>query len=151
MLRSDFLREASDPTKPSQAFHAGRPGKPRPISALQPVMLTVRRLAAEVRFRVVRVSGRDNSQVMLTVRRLAAEVRPSQALVDRHRCSRGCGTCQTSDHHFMLQYMHGILRVHSFTAAECALSAHVRPSHARTSCTRKKTQNMAEYRSPHGT
>ena len=49
VLCSGFLQEASDPTKPSQAFHTGRPGKPRPISALQPVMLTVRRLAAEVR------------------------------------------------------------------------------------------------------
>ena len=48
MLRRDFLREASDPTKPSQPFHAGRPGKPRPISALRPVMLAARRLADEV-------------------------------------------------------------------------------------------------------
>ena len=49
VLRRDFLREASDPMKPSQPFHTGRPGKPRPISALQPVMLLVRRLADEVR------------------------------------------------------------------------------------------------------
>ena len=49
VLRRDFLREASDPLKPSQAFHTGQPGKPRPISALQPVMLAVRRLADEVR------------------------------------------------------------------------------------------------------
>ncbi|KAK9831494.1 hypothetical protein WJX81_002371 [Elliptochloris bilobata] len=43
----EFLREASDPTKPSQPFHAGRPGKPRPISELRPIMLAARRLADE--------------------------------------------------------------------------------------------------------
>jgi len=48
-VRREFLQEASDPLRPHQPFHAGRPGKPRPISALRPVMLTARRLASEAR------------------------------------------------------------------------------------------------------
>ena len=62
MLRREFLREASDPEKPCQPFHAGRPGKPRPISALRPVMLAARRLADEVQsgdnLGLVQVEGR---------------------------------------------------------------------------------------------
>lgn len=48
--RSEFLQEASDPLRLNQPFHAGRPGKPRPISTLRPIMLAARRLYDEVLF-----------------------------------------------------------------------------------------------------
>lgn len=63
MLRREFLREASDPMKPSQPFHTGRPGKPRPISALRPVMLAARRLADEVHSTFIRAFVQVDRQV----------------------------------------------------------------------------------------
>lgn len=62
----EFLQEQSDPLRPHEPFHKNRPGKPQPISALRPIMLTARRLAAEVRSRLSSFVAHEVKSILLS-------------------------------------------------------------------------------------